>query len=317
MAGPIVRASEFLPQLRERPDPQRIAATEAFFLIAAGLFKKVVIAELPGAPRSSTPSSPTPASSPALRDPGRRLRLRHADLRRLQRLHRHRHRHRRCCSAIRFPQNFDRPYSALSLQDFWRRWHITLSRWLRDYLYIPLGGSRGSGASVYRNLMLTMVLGGLWHGAAWTFVVWGGLHGMYQCVGHWRTGRRADQEADGTLRPSVIPPNLRPVLAWLATFNLVCFAWIFFRAESFSAAFELIAGLFNITDLLPGADHAGDPDHRRDAGGPVHAPLDRRVEPGGLLPTHPGAAGRRLAVAFVGIDTLGPVGVAPFIYFQF
>ena len=76
-----------------------------------------------------------------------------------------------------FPQNFDSPYAAVSVQDFWRRWHMTLSRWLRDYLYIPLGGNRGSTLLTYRNLMLTMLLGGLWHGAAWTFVVWGGLHG--------------------------------------------------------------------------------------------------------------------------------------------
>src|SRR5690606_9921181 len=81
--------------------------------------------------------------------------------------------------GIRFPQNFDAPYIARSLQEFWRRWHMSLSRWLRDYLYIPLGGNRGSTGFVYRNLFLTMLLGGLWHGAAWTFVVWGALHGGY------------------------------------------------------------------------------------------------------------------------------------------
>jgi D-alanyl-lipoteichoic acid acyltransferase DltB (MBOAT superfamily) len=80
--------------------------------------------------------------------------------------------------GFRFPQNFDAPYIARSMQDFWRRWHMTLSRWLRDYLYIPLGGNRGPTAFVYRNLFLTMLLGGLWHGAAWTFVIWGALHGV-------------------------------------------------------------------------------------------------------------------------------------------
>ena len=79
--------------------------------------------------------------------------------------------------GIRFPQNFDAPYRSLSFQDFWRRWHMTLSRWLRDYLYIPLGGNRGSDGFVYRNLMLTMVIGGLWHGANWTFVIWGFIQG--------------------------------------------------------------------------------------------------------------------------------------------
>ncbi len=80
--------------------------------------------------------------------------------------------------GFRFPENFNAPYTARSLQDFWRRWHITLSLWLRDYLYIPLGGNQGSRATMYRNIMITMVLGGLWHGAAWTFVAWGALHGI-------------------------------------------------------------------------------------------------------------------------------------------
>ena len=80
--------------------------------------------------------------------------------------------------GFQFPQNFASPYSAVSLQDFWRRWHMTLSRWLRDYLYIPLGGSRKGRLMTYRNLMITMLLGGLWHGAAWTFVIWGGIHGV-------------------------------------------------------------------------------------------------------------------------------------------
>jgi D-alanyl-lipoteichoic acid acyltransferase DltB (MBOAT superfamily) len=162
-----------------------------------------------------------------------------------------------------------------------------------------------------------MVLGGLWHGASWTFVVWGGLHGTYQCVGHWRTGRRADQEAAGTLRPSVIPPQLRPVLAWLATFNLVCFAWIFFRAESFSAAFELIGGLFNVTDLLPGPTTL--------LMVIVVAMLAAQFSPrwiaawgkAGFSRMAPVLQGVALAASFVAIDALGPVGVAPFIYFQF
>ena len=92
--------------------------------------------------------------------------------------------------GIRFPPNFDSPYTARSLQDFWRRWHMTLSRFLRDYLYIPLGGSRGTRWHTYRNLMLTMLIGGLWHGAAWTFVVWGGIHGAGLAIEHCRADRR-------------------------------------------------------------------------------------------------------------------------------
>ena len=97
--------------------------------------------------------------------------------------------------GYQLPQNFDRPYLALSLRDFWRRWHMTLSRWLRDYLYIPLGGSRGGRLKTYRNLMITMLLGGLWHGASWTFVFWGGIHGGALSAERW--GARALRAASG------------------------------------------------------------------------------------------------------------------------
>ncbi len=315
VAGPIVRASEFVPQLRRRADESRIPATEAFFLIVAGLFKKVVIASWLG----------TEVVDPVFAVPGNfsSLQILFAVYGYAMQIYADFSGYTDIAIGvalllgIRFPQNFDRPYAALSIQDFWRRWHITLSRWLRDYLYIPLGGNRGSEASIYRNLMLTMLLGGLWHGASWTFVVWGGLHGFYQCVGHWRTTRRAAQAEAGTLQPSIIPAELRPVLAWLATFNLVCFAWIFFRAETFSTAFEMITGLLDLTNLLPG---------------PtlllvlvVVGMLVVQFSPRwigewsktGFSRLAPALQGVILAVAFVGIDTLGPVGVAPFIYFQF
>ncbi len=93
--------------------------------------------------------------------------------------------------GFQFPQNFDRPYSARSLQDFWRRWHMTLSRWLRDYLYIPLGGSKKGERRTYVNIFVTMLLGGLWHGAAWTFVFWGAFHGAGQVIGAYRRTLRA------------------------------------------------------------------------------------------------------------------------------
>ncbi|NUQ35440.1 MAG: MBOAT family protein, partial [Planctomycetaceae bacterium] len=101
--------------------------------------------------------------------------------------------------GIRFPQNFDRPYAAESIADFWRRWHMTLSRWLRDYLYIPLGGSRHGAARTYRNLVLTMTLGGLWHGAAATFVAWGVFHGLGLAVERWWRGRGRDTDGGPTL----------------------------------------------------------------------------------------------------------------------
>ncbi len=123
--------------------------------------------------------------------------------------------------GFEFPQNFASPYTAVSLQDFWRRWHMTLSRWLRDYLYIPLGGNRKGSVITYRNLMLTMLLGGLWHGAAWTFVVWGGIHGLGLCI----------ERATGWRPTSTAAVWFGRVL----TFHVVCFAWIFFRADSFHA----------------------------------------------------------------------------------
>ncbi len=124
--------------------------------------------------------------------------------------------------GFQFPQNFDRPYSAVSLQDFWRRWHMTLSRWLRDYLYIPLGGSRKGEVRTYVNLMITMVLGGLWHGAAWTFVIWGATWASGQSIGAWK-------------RRHLPPVPETPLHLWLqraCTFNLVCVGWIFFRSDS-------------------------------------------------------------------------------------
>src|SRR6202020_582541 len=122
------------------------------------------------------------------------------------------------------PENFDAPYLSSDLQEFWRRWHMSLSTWLRDYLYKPLGGSRGGALKTYRNLMLTMVLGGLWHGAAWTFVIWGAFHGTLLVVEHALGGRL---RAPGWLR-------------WLVTFHLVVLGWIVFRAQSIGDVWTLL-----------------------------------------------------------------------------
>jgi D-alanyl-lipoteichoic acid acyltransferase DltB (MBOAT superfamily) len=129
--------------------------------------------------------------------------------------------------------NFDLPYSAQSPSDFWRRWHISLSSWLRDYLYIPLGGNRGGPARQYRNLILTMLLGGLWHGASWTFVAWGLYHGLLL----------AGFRALGI--PDVVPPDaraarLRRGLRILLMFHLTCLGWLLFRADSFGSALEML-----------------------------------------------------------------------------
>jgi alginate O-acetyltransferase complex protein AlgI len=152
--------------------------------------------------------------------------------------------------GIRLPENFDSPYKARSIIDFWRRWNMTLSRFLRDYLYIPLGGNRSGKFRRYMNMIITMLLGGLWHGASWTFVVWGGLHGVYLSINHaWRSLG---------LRPWLPSWPLRLVATGL-TFIAVLVAWIFFRADSLETAGRMLAGLASWRDLvvLPGMSAAG------------------------------------------------------------
>jgi D-alanyl-lipoteichoic acid acyltransferase DltB (MBOAT superfamily) len=140
--------------------------------------------------------------------------------------------------GFEFMMNFRQPYLATSLQDFWRRWHISLSSWLRDYLYIPLGGNRHGEAMTYRNLMLTMLLGGLWHGANWTYVVWGALHGGGLAAG--RLVRRALGRPDGESGSLTSP---RAWLQRVIVFHLVCLAWVFFRTPSVADAFHMLGGL--------------------------------------------------------------------------
>lgn len=136
---------------------------------------------------------------------------------------------------IKLPINFDSPYKAVSIQDFWRRWHISLSRFLRDYIYIPLGGSRVADLKLYRNLLLTFLIGGLWHGAAWTFVFWGFLHGAALVV------HRVWQKLN--LR-------LNKFLAWLITFNFVNIAWVFFRAGSWDDAIKVLKAMLGLNGVI-------------------------------------------------------------------
>lgn len=153
---------------------------------------------------------------------------------------------------IRLPLNFNSPYKAVNIVDFWRRWHITLSRFLRDYLYIPLGGNRLGTPRRYTNLMITMLLGGLWHGAAWTFVVWGGLHGIYLVINHLWHGLRRRLGHD--LSRSTWPGR---VGGRALTFLVVVVAWVFFRAESFDAAERILAGMAGMNGVwLPASYYA-------------------------------------------------------------
>jgi len=302
VAGPIVRASELLPQLEAPRDPRKVNTSRAFVLILSGLFLKVVIAN-----HLSTHIVDDVFAAPD----------RHSSLEVLVAVYGYAVQiFADFCGytniaigvalllGFEFPQNFNSPYAAVSLQDFWRRWHMTLSRWLRDYLYIPLGGSRKGTLLTYRNLMLTMLLGGLWHGAAWTFVVWGGIHGVGLAV----------ERALGWRPTSAAARFVGRVL----TFHVVCFGWIFFRADSFTRAGQVLERLFTgwgrpsplVTTSVVLAILAGIAGQyiRPGAIGRVVAGFER-------LPTV--AQGACVAVVLVVIDTLGPEGVAPFIYFRF
>jgi alginate O-acetyltransferase complex protein AlgI len=137
------------------------------------------------------------------------------------------------CLGFAMPDNFRFPYGAVGFSDFWRRWHITLSSWLRDYLYIPLGGNRYGQTRTYAALMGTMLLGGLWHGANWTFVVWGGLHGLYLSVERWLRARFK----------GFTPGRVTLVGLALLTFLLVNVTWVFFRAKTFGDAHTVLTGM--------------------------------------------------------------------------
>lgn len=308
VAGPIVRASEFAPQLDETPNPRYVRSAEAFMLIFRGMFKKVVISSFLAIqivdPVFALPEAydrwavlwaiyayaiQIYADFSGYTDIAIGVAL---------------------LLGVRFPQNFDSPYIALSLQDFWRRWHMTLSRWLRDYLYIPLGGNRGSKAFTYRNLFLVMLIGGLWHGADWTFVVWGAIHGAYL------VGERVVKERwQG--RELGLPPVLVKILQWALTFNVVCLAWVFFRATSIDNAFAMLGRLFSgagspdgVTVLLIVTVVASIASQFV----PPRIPARVEVRFATLAPVLQIMA---LAAGLVLIDALGPEGVAPFIYFQF
>jgi len=313
VAGPIVRARELLPQLQQKADPRKIEASLAFRLIFAGLFKKVVISSFL-ASAIVDPVFAVPKQHSALEvlfaTYGYAVQI-YADFSGYTDI-------AIGCAlllGLRFPQNFDAPYTSRSIQEFWRRWHMTLSFWLRDYLYIPLGGNRGSEGRIQRNLFLTMVIGGLWHGAAWKFVVWGAIHGGAMCAERaWRNHRAAHREANGQPLRATTP--LGQVGRWFLTFNVVCLAWVFFRADDFGAATDLL-GRFTAFGSAPlvkpmvvfvvvamiAAQFV--PTRLVDRG---------QVAFSRLSPVIQGAA---LGVGLLIIDALGPVGVAPFIYFQF
>lgn len=243
-AGPITRGKEVLPQFGALRRRTPIDATRALYLISLGLVKKVVIGDfLARSIVDGIFSTPGGYSSLDV------IVGIHAYAAQIY------------CDfsgytdmaigiamllGISLPINFDRPYTAGSVREFWRRWHITLSRWLRDYLYIPLGGSRRSQPRVVFNIILTMVLAGLWHGAGWTFLVWGAMHGTVQAAEHVLAARRKKRGL-----PQTVPSGAALGFRRLLTFEFVCLAWVFFRADSLSGAGAVIARTFTGWGMVP------------------------------------------------------------------
>jgi alginate O-acetyltransferase complex protein AlgI len=317
VAGPIVRPNELIPQLRERRDERHVDVAGAAWLILGGLFKKVVVSSYLAAQ----------IVDPVFGDPAQRSApdalfgilgyaiVIYADFSGYTDI------------AIgvakllgfQFPRNFDRPYAARSIQDFWRRWHMTLSRWLRDYLYIPLGGNRRGERRTYVNIMITMILGGLWHGAAWTFVFWGAYHGGLLAAHQWRARHAvADTKATASTATESREGRLDFMRQRATTFALVCVGWVFFRADSMETAFSLLRRLItgwwtpseSLTPLVVFT---------------IACMLALQFWPrdfglwlqSGLSRLKPAPLGIVFALALLVIVILGPSGVAPFIYFQF
>ena len=299
VAGPIVRAREFLPQLATPRDPKNVAVGAGVVLIALGLVKKVALADyLARSVVDPVFGVPEAYSAPdvALASYAYAAQIYcdfsgYTDIAIGVAL----------LMGFVFPQNFRAPYRATSFRDFWRRWHITLSRYLRDFLYIPLGGSRGGKLSTARNLMITMTLGGLWHGAAWGFVLWGALHGGGLAI-------------ERVLRGRIDAPVW---LRWAAVFHAVVFGWILFRSRDLDVAATFLsrlvdpgpATLWTVPTVLAVITVIGFqllPER------PLERVRERLAELG------PAALGTGLAatVAIVGA-TVPSQAVPPFIYFQF
>ena len=229
IAGPIVRPASFLPQLRvlQGFDWSRLELGLRLFVL--GFIKKAVIADQLALLVDPVYAAPGEFASSALwiATVGYAIQI-YCDFSGYTDMA------LGCAHAfgLRLPVNFDVPYLSLNVAEFWRRWHISLSTWLRDYLYIPLGGNRGSRAATYRNLLLTMLLGGLWHGAAWTFVAWGAYHGALLAL------HRALPWPRFLGRPLFAPARAA------FTFLCVCLGWVLFRARSLGDAATVYAGLF-------------------------------------------------------------------------
>ncbi len=236
VAGPVVRASELLPQIHQRPVVTREMFAEGLFLIMTGVFKKVVISDYISSnfvDRIFDAPSLYTGLENLLGIYGYTLQIYcdfsgYSDMAIGIAL----------LIGFRFPINFDSPYKSGSITEFWRRWHITLSSWLRDYLYISMGGNRVPLWRNYFNLFITMVIGGLWHGASWLFVLWGAWHGLMLVL------HKAYRKAVPAHQHTGIKAQLVHIGNVLLTFHIVAIGWIFFRADSLSIVGEMITQIF-------------------------------------------------------------------------
>ncbi|MBC7891006.1 MAG: MBOAT family protein [Sphingobacteriaceae bacterium] len=241
VAGPIVRAKDFLPQFRTEKTWDWDRFMSGLTRIMWGFFKKVVIADSLAPFVEQCFSIPTSLNSMHVLIGVIFYSFQiycdfsgYSDIAiGLARI-----------MGFTFIENFRTPYFSRSFTEFWTRWHISLSSWLRDYLYIPLGGNRGGNLKTYRNLMLTMLVGGLWHGANWTFLFWGFLHGSYQVV-----QRFAQPSARRLYQALRVPVVLGRGFDMLLVYGLTCFAWIFFRSPTFAAAEQVIRSVVSFENF--------------------------------------------------------------------
>jgi D-alanyl-lipoteichoic acid acyltransferase DltB (MBOAT superfamily) len=228
VAGPIVRAADLLPQIRVPRTITRRGLEEGAWLVFWGLFKKIFVADNLGRLAALGFTNPPPNGGVALVSVYAFAFQIYGDFSAYSDIARGLAK----AMGFEFMLNFNLPYFATDPSDFWRRWHMSLSTWLRDYLYIPLGGNRDGTLRTYRNLLLTMLLGGLWHGAQWTFVIWGAFHGILLAA-HWWWTRTLGYASEGDA----------PATAWLkrvVLFHLVCVGWIFFRASTAGQALQVM-----------------------------------------------------------------------------
>ena len=307
VAGPIVRPRDLLPQLGGEARFNPAEASEGIFLIATGLLKKVAIGDYIAinlVDRIFDAPSQFSAVEVYTALVGYSVQIYcdfsgYTDIAIGSAL----------LLGVRFPLNFDAPYKSRNIQEFWRRWHISLSTWLRDYLYVPLGGNRRGPVRTYINLVITMLLGGLWHGASWTYVLWGGMHGVALAF-----NRFTEKRFGIPKEPHGVWSRLLPCFI---TFNYVSFGWILFRAESFQKSSMLLSQLQTLTTYTPNLHPTvmavlavGLASHF------IPETLYARLRTGFIhMPAPAQAAG--LFVASLILREMASADAVPFVYFQF